>query len=262
MKNLHKKMIYSLMGVALTLLTLVGRTGISQLIEEVDMKETTLDSTSDDDAGEFPLLGLLLEAENRFEIPVFKYNKVALDSCEAETLGIKDLTPMATPEFKNKACVENDKNLYEIESLHIKNCHWTEQESTKQSVSAFSDMEKNFHLENIKIRFEDDELFCVADLVTANNQKFPMKGNCAITNMAPFKTINGKKPDVGNDPVFVIFDMDEKNAFFEKEMAKDKIGKHPHLLVSVSIPLTQKASDYLAYMLSNEAIQACDATKK
>ncbi|MEY4616264.1 MAG: hypothetical protein RJB66_1224 [Pseudomonadota bacterium] len=262
MKILQKKYLYSVLC-AVSLVTLFGaQAAISQLEQEIDAKETTLDSNSDDDAGDYPLLGILLEAENRFEIPVYVRNKVALKSCEIEVEDVNDLTPASVSEFKSNACVPNSKVLFEVGKLNIHGCQWTEQESTKQPMEAFTKLENQFQLENFEVRFEEDELFCFADLITKNNQRYPMKGSCAVASMNSHKLINGKKPEPGNDPLFVIFEMDENDNFFKNETREDKLGPNPHLLLSVSVPLTQKASDYLAYMLSSEAIKACDADQK
>lgn len=237
--------------------------GFTRLQTELDTKETSLDSNSEDDAGIYPLLGFYLEAEDKEGVPEKLVNKVALESCRAEVDDVRDFTPLTPSEYKKHSCVENNHSLYEIGRLKIHGCDWTEQDSKKLAVDLLKHFESEFTLENLKFFFRDDEMLCSADVVSSRNEKFSVTGNCAIASMEPFKTINGKKPENRADPMFVVFQFDQEDNLIKKEILPiKKLGPNTTLLLSVAIPVKKSASDYLAYMLSNESIEACDQLKK
>ena len=248
-----------LVGGSLVLVLFGVQQGTSRFLKELDLKETIFDSKNEeDDAGPYPLLGFLLELEDKEGVPQYPLNQVALEGCRAEVSEIKDFTPDSR-DFKANSCVENDKVLYQLGRLKISDCEWTQQDKKTISMKLTDSLEKEIVLENVKVLFKDNELICSGDIVAPNNQKYPVEGNCAVAEMESFRTVNDRRSSNGGDPLFVMFDLEKDSDLLKQEQSSfQKSWTSIHLLISASIPLEKKASDYLAYMLSNEAIEACD----
>jgi hypothetical protein len=156
--------------------------------------------------------------------------------------------------------VVNDKVLYKIGRIKISGCQWTPQESRNIQIDILQKLKKEFVLEKVQVLFRNDELICEGELVLPNNDRVSVFGNCAVADTSSFAKVNGKRPTVGEDPIFVAFDFLGATSSIGKAISDTKgIGPESHLIIEASIPLNLKGSDYLSYMLSNEAIDACDS---
>lgn len=272
---LNKK--YAVVGLILALavaVMVVAQKTLSKAPKPIDQKETTLDTVQDEDDGEFPLLGFLFESVNREGNSEFDFNQVATESCTAKTKGVVDNTPAAPGDFKANACVKNDVVLYQVERLEVSNCAWTNQDTDTEKPAYtggfskivgehFEALKKNFVIENLKVQFKDEIMLCSGELIFPNQRRYPVTGNCAVASGTQFALVDGKRPPTNNDPLFVSFDIDASQTLMKEQFGVGPNDHYePNLLISLSIPLTQKASDYLSYMLSNEAIEACDANLK
>jgi hypothetical protein len=240
---------------------LVTQQGFTLLKKEIDGKETSLDSQNEVDETDFPLLGFLVESSDKDGVPTYDYNQLATNGCEATVEGISEVVPQVPAEFKANSCIDNGKILYSIKRLKVSGCNFEKQESKDLSITSIGKLQKEFIMENIKIYFLNDELLCDAELVT-NEERIAVSGNCAVAEGANFKFVNGLKPTVAQDPIYVGFTVADGKSLLEKKIREiNGIGTQPTVLISASIPLSSKASDYLAYMLSNEAIDACESLK-
>lgn len=239
---------------------LVAQQGKTLLKTELDDKETSLDSDSDIDDGPFPLLGFLVESNDKSGVPQYDFNQAAYEGCRAEVEGVADLTPSSKVDYKKNSCVVNDKNLYTIERLKVTGCQWTPQDSRNFQFDFLQQLKKEIVFEKIRILFRNDELICEGELLLPSGEKLPVSGNCAVADTSQFSQVNGKKPDLGSYPIYVAFDLLANSTPIGKIIKKTKgVGTEAHLLVSLSVPLKLIGSDYLSYMLTNEAVDACES---
>lgn len=261
MKKLNRKTAFIIGAIVVAFGLFVSQQGFTLLKKELDTKETSLDSQEEVDETDFPLLGFLVESSDKDGVPVYDYNELSTVGCEANVEGIIESVPQAPGEFKAHSCVDNGKILYSIKRLKVSGCNFEKQESKGLIIDSLAGFQNEFIMENLKVYFLNDELICDGEILSGA-ERIPVSGNCAVAQGANFKFINGIKPTSGQDPIYVGFTVAGGKSQLEKRIAETKgVGTQASLLISASIPVSVRASDYLAYMLSNEAIDACESIK-
>lgn len=222
--------------------------GRGRLLAPLDKKETSLDSEFEEPVDTFPLLALTVESKGIDS----EYTQSSVEGCQAKTAGVRDMGPIDVGDYRKHSCVVNEHILYQIDQLKIEGCLWTETDKHKQRISALDQLKNEFVLKNISVLFRNDEMICEGVLQLPGADSVRVGGPCAVQKSSNFALVNRQRVESGADPLVAVFDL-----------AAEKIPgigiPKAHLVVTVSIPLTKVASDYLSYMLSNDAIEACDS---
>jgi hypothetical protein len=254
---------------------LMTQDAVSQAPTLLSEMETSLDLPNDSEDGDFPVVGYLFESVNPVNQNRFELDQIAFDSCQATTFGVRDNTPVSASDYKARACVQNDEVLYKLGKVRIHGCEWIDREDKSLNRSSknffgqavtgiFDSLRTEIVIENIKVYFHEDELRCDGEIVLENGERFPVSGDCAVATGMQFAKVDGKSPRQGDDPLYISFDFAENDELLKTKLAPLKLLSPDHslppsnLYLTVSVPITRAASDYLSYMLSNEAMEACD----